>query len=515
MNQESYISKWDNLCRYTATHGNVDPSQFNAIIERVTPQGFSDGFIIVTVENSFIKNWLERDFLSHIKKASEELYGMPFTIMVEIDGPAPSSVDANAPAPVASQSAPQNTPSGANESIVSPLSAPIPDTSPLNLVTSAPITSNPSEISRPVETRPVTPSSNDGQSSAFRSLTFESFITGDSNQMAYSMALQVAENPGMQALNPLFIYGASGLGKTHLMRAIQNNINETRPDLVTIYTDTEEVVNAYVDAVSEANKEKSSYRNFKDYYEGADVLLIDDIQVLQGKEKTLDIIFQIFNKLISQGKQIVLSADRAPKNIDIDERYNSRFMQGGVVDIQPPEVETKLAIVKNYIKEYKSTAPDLDLDVSEDVQLYIAENSGSNIRELKGAVTKLLFHLQHQPNKEITKNEVEALLDNYFIRGMSRDVTIDDVQKNVEEYYKIRHSDMVGSSRSREVVLPRQMAMYLCRQLLDKSFSDIGKKFNRDHTTVMHSVSKVESLLLQNRDVQEEIESLSKRIKEL
>lgn len=512
MNQESYISKWDSLCRYTATHGNVDSSQFNAIIERVTPQGFSDGFIIVTVENSFIKNWLERDFLDQIKRASEELYGMPFTIMVEIDD---SSATSSSTSNAIGNAHPKPSDQVTSQQVVSQaevLQPMVPQT------TVQPVVSQPviPQTENPEQRRmPSAPVNSEGFSSAFRSLTFESFITGDSNQMAYSMALQVAENPGMPALNPLFIYGASGLGKTHLMRAIQNNINETRPYLVTIYTDTEEVVNAYVDAVSEANKEKSSYRNFKDYYEGADILLIDDIQVLQGKEKTLDIIFQIFNKLISQGKQIVLSADRAPKNIDIDERYNSRFMQGGVVDIQPPEVETKLAIVKNYIKEYKNTAPDIDFDVAEDVQLYIAENSGSNIRELKGAVTKLLFHLQHQPNKEITKNEVEALLDNYFIRGMSRDVTIDDVQKNVEDYYKIRHSDMVGSSRSREVVLPRQMAMYLCRQLLDKSFSDIGKKFNRDHTTVMHSVSKVESLLLQNRDVQEEIESLSKRIKEL
>lgn len=167
------------------------------------------------------------------------------------------------------------------------------------------------------------------------------------------MAVSVAETPGKPHLNPLFIYGRSGLGKTHLLRAIQNYINSNMPNLQVVYKDSNELLEDYMDASAAHDTEKSSYKNFKMYYEEADVLLVDDVQQLQGKKQTLDIMFQIFNKLTSQGKQVVLSADRAPKNIDIDERYKTRFNSGGTFDIQPPEIETKLSIVKSFIREYE------------------------------------------------------------------------------------------------------------------------------------------------------------------
>jgi chromosomal replication initiator protein DnaA len=333
--------------------------------------------------------------------------------------------------------------------------------------------------------------------------------------MAYSMAVQVAEMPGSTALNPLFIYGKSGLGKTHLMRAIQNYVRETRPDLRTIYVDSEELISGYTDAVAEHDREKSSYKNFKTYYEAADVLLVDDIQFLQGKKQTLDIVFQIFNKLINQGKQIVLSADRAPKNIDIDERYSSRFVQGGTIDIQPPEVETKLAIVKSYINEYRATPGNEDLLIPEEVQFYIAENSGSNIRELKGALTIVIYHINFLNKDTVSIGDVSQLLENHFSNDIRKNLTVEDIQKEVEQFYKVKHADIVGPSRDRNVTYPRQIAIYLCRQLLDLPFNDIGKKFNRNHTTIMHSVSKVEDQLLSNRNVQEEIEALKQIIKEL
>ena len=500
MYQKALNEKWNAVCTRVATYDSVDQTQFKAIVDRLQPQAMSEGFFLLTTENSFLKNWAEKNFVSAITQALSELDGMPYTVVIEIDDSQTDSLSL--------ESSPYE-PKGEvspSQSLKEPLSPASPSLEPISNEALPSLSKEEvSVVSNPFIT---------GEQ-AFSSLTFENFVIGESNRMAYSMAVQVAEMPGSTALNPLFIYGKSGLGKTHLMRAIQNYINETQPHLRTVYADAEELISGYTDAVAEHDKEKSSYKNFKTKYEDTDVLLIDDIQFLQGKKQTLDIVFQIFNKLINQGKQIILSADRAPKNIDIDERYSSRFLQGGTIDIQPPEVETKLAIVKSYIKEYQSTEGNADFTMPEDVQMYIAENSGSNIRELKGAITIVIYHINFSQNKSISINEVTSLLEGHFSGGMSKNLTVEDIQKEVERYYGIKHSDMIGSSRSREIVYPRHIAIYLSKQLLDLTFADIGKKFKRDHTTIMHSVSKVEELLLKNRDVQEEIETLKQMIREL
>ena len=247
--------------------------------------------------------------------------------------------------------------------------------------------------------------------------------------MAYSMAVAVAEMPGKAHLNPLFIYGKSGLGKTHLLRAIQNYVNETMPRLSTIYVDSAELLSDYMEASAAHDKEKSSYKNFKTRYEEADVLLIDDVQYLQGKKQTLDIVFQIFNKLTTQGRQVVLSADRAPKNIDIDERYKSRFNSGGTFDIQPPEIETKLGIVKSFVEEYKENEGKADFSIPEDIQMYIAESSSSNIRELKSAVTKVIYQMTFFNQPDLSLDDVRALLENHFSGGPSRRLTVADIRR--------------------------------------------------------------------------------------
>ena len=200
----------------------------------------------------------------------------------------------------------------------------------------------------PLSQEPVAERSSNPSSS----LTFENFVIGESNRMAYSMAVEVAESPGRLPLNPLFIYGKSGLGKTHLMRAIQNYIEETRPSMRTVYVDAQDFVSKYSEAGAIKDQEKVSFRNFRAYYEQADILLLDDVQHLQGKKESMNMLFQLFNTLTSQGKQVVLSADRAPKNIQFDERLKSRFYSGGTIDIQPPEVETKLGIVKSFTDEF-------------------------------------------------------------------------------------------------------------------------------------------------------------------
>lgn len=512
MNNEKLEQVWQDVCSQVKSYNNIDPSQINAFFSRLHPQAMSEGFLMLTADNDFIKTWIERHYVSFIKRALEDLYHVPFMVVIEVD------ISAGSEAPVSSQ--PQTAGSSETSTPVpaASSSAPIapPATTPSDVLPPSPGVPDPvggASEPAPPEAADIDPLREpDGPSS---SLTFENFVIGDSNRMAYSMAVAVAEMPGKAHLNPLFIYGKSGLGKTHLLRAIQNYVHETMPSLSTIYVDSAELLSDYMEASAAHDKEKSSYKNFKTRYEEADVLLIDDVQYLQGKKQTLDIVFQIFNKLTSQGRQVVLSADRAPKNIDIDERYKSRFNSGGTFDIQPPEIETKLGIVKSFVDEYRESEGSHDFAIPEDIQMYIAESSSSNIRELKSAVTKVIYQMTffNQPN--LTLDEVRSLLENHFSGGPSKRLTIADIQKEVETFYKVSHADLVGKKRNRNIIYARQIAIYLCRQMLDLPFNDIGKKFNRDHSTVMYSVTNVKEKMKENRELREELETLRQLILEI
>lgn len=491
---------------------------------------------MLTADNDFIKSWVEQHYMEPIQRALRDLTGVQFVVAVAVD-PTQEARKAAASAGAAAVSAPAPAvnpiPPAQPTAPVVPMRAAAPTSAPLASSTiPAPIAAtgmveqpymppydetavvdhySPQPIAQ-TETTPVQTANRPTGSTS--SLTFGNFVIGDSNRMAYSMAVEVAESPGRSPLNPLFIYGKSGLGKTHLMRAIQNYIEETRPGMRTVYADSADFLSKHVEAARAHDREKSSYKDFKTYYEEADVLLIDDVQYLQGKTQTLDIVFQLFNTLTAQGKQVVLSADRMPKNIGIDERYYSRFSAGGVIDIQPPEIETKLGIVKSFADEYSRSEGLGNFTLADDIQMYIAENSSSNIRELKSAVTKVIYQMLLFNRSDMTIEEVRVLLENHFSGGPSRNLSIEDIQRAVETFFKVSRSDLIGPKRSRSVVYPRQIAIYLCRQLLDLPYNDIGKKFNRDHSTAMHSVTSVEEMLKDNRQVQEEIEALQKIIYE-
>lgn len=509
MNSEKLEQVWLEVCDQVKSYNNIDPSQINAFFSRLHPQAMSEGFLMITADNDFIKTWIERHYVEFIKRALNDLYHIPFTVIIEVDITAaeqpPAPAAAPAPAVAAPAAAPAATPAPAS---IEPAREAGAEESPREEAREA--DSPRRALAVELDDGPL-----DGPDSPASTLTFENFVIGDSNRMAYSMAVAVAEMPGKAHLNPLFIYGKSGLGKTHLMRAIQNYINETMPQLSTIYVDSAELLSDYMEASAAHDKQKSSYKNFKTRYEEADVLLIDDVQYLQGKKQTLDIVFQIFNKLTSQGRQVVLSADRAPKNIDIDERYRSRFNSGGTFDIQPPEIETKLGIVKSFVDEYRESEGSHDFNIPEDIQMYIAESSSSNIRELKSAVTKVIYQMTffNQPNLKL--DDVRTLLENHFTGGPSKRLTIADIQKEVETFYKVSHADLVGKKRTRNIIYARQIAIYLCRQMLDLPFNDIGKKFNRDHSTVMYSVTNVEEKMKENRELREELEALRQLIHEM
>lgn len=343
-------------------------------------------------------------------------------------------------------------------------------------------------------------------------LTFDTFVIGESNRMAYSMAVEVADRPRTSSLNPLFIYGRSGVGKTHLLCAIQNYIREQYPDLNVCYIDSMELVNKYSDAAIEKSVDKQSFKNFENFFEQADVLLIDDIQGLQGKPGTLNALFRIFNNLIPKGKQFVFSADRAPKNIDLDERYVSRFNSGATIDIQPPDNETKRNIILNFIRQYKREEGG-DFFISEKILDYIVEHSSANIRELKSAITNVIFAVKMDKSGDISEQRVKELLANHFISEGSSRITIEVIQHAVEDFYDVSHNDLVSNKRSRRIAHPRQVAIYLCRELLEATFKTIGEAFNRDHSTIMHSYDLINNGLGEDRNLREEIEAIREKIR--
>ena len=533
MESEKLEQVWRAVCDQVKSYNNIDPSQINAFFSRLQPQAMSEDFLMLTADNDFIKTWIERHYVDFIKQALMDLYRTAFTVLIEVDiaaeaaGAAQGTVASAPAAPSSATMAPAGAPAAAAEGApagVGGYTAGAPTASqPPSQQTAAeqsPIASQIADAYEPVGDDALGDVYQDedepgGPDRPTSTLTFENFVIGDSNRMAYSMAVAVAEMPGKAHLNPLFIYGKSGLGKTHLLRAIQNYVHETMPNLSTIYVDSAELLSDYMEASAAHDKEKSSYKNFKTRYEEADVLLIDDVQYLQGKKQTLDIVFQIFNKLTGQGRQVVLSADRAPKNIDIDERYKSRFNSGGTFDIQPPEIETKLGIVKSFVEEYRESEGSRDFDIPADIQMYIAESSSSNIRELKSAVTKVIYQMTffNQPN--LSLDDVRSLLENHFSGGPSKRLTIADIQKEVETFYRVSHAELVGKKRAREIIHARQIAIYLCRQMLDLPFNDIGKKFNRDHSTVMYSVTNIEEKMKENRELREELETLRQIIREI
>ncbi len=511
MNSEELITEWAAICEQVASYDAIDESQMKAFFSRLQPQAMSDGFLMLTADNDFIKTWIEKHYAVYIKKALRDLKGIEYTLAIEVD---------------INQEIPAQQP--AQQPVQQPAEQPAESGAPSTEAPSAtPTHPSPSDASSQRKDRQAVPSPADAKASREQdyvdhqitptsTLTFENFVIGESNRMAYSMAVAVAEEPGRAMLNPLFIYGKSGLGKTHLMRAIQNYVTETRPDLRAVYVDSADFLSGYVEATVAHDKEKSSFRTFKNRYQEADVLLIDDIQFLQGKEQTLDIVFQIFNSLVAEGRQVVLSADRAPKNITMDERYQSRFNSGGTFDIQPPEMETKLGIIKSFVNEYRQTSGQEDFQLPEEIERYIAENSSSNIRELKSAVTKVIYAMNAFGKADITSEEVSRLLENHFSGGAMKKLTIGDIQKEVERYYDVPHADLIGQKRSRKIVYARQIAIYLSRNLLDLPYNHIAKSFGgRDHTTIMYSVTNVEEKMKESRELREEIENIKHRIKEM
>ncbi|MDP7639969.1 MAG: chromosomal replication initiator protein DnaA [Candidatus Hydrogenedentes bacterium] len=332
--------------------------------------------------------------------------------------------------------------------------------------------------------------------------TFDRFVIGSSNRFAHAAALAVAESPG-RAYNPLFLYGGTGLGKTHLMQAIGQDILDRMPGARTVFISSEQFTNQLIESIK-----SNSTDRFRSKYRKVDVLLIDDIHFIAGKEATQEEFFHTFNELFDMRKQIVLSSDRGPKEIrGLEERLVSRFEWGLVTDVQPPDIETRVAILQN-------KAAEEDQAISADMTRYIAESVTSNIRELEGALVTVLAYskLTQQP---ISIDLVEEVLHDLIGRKKIRPITVEAIQRAVAEHFDVRISDLRGQSRQRQVAYPRQMSMFLCKALVPSlSLSEIGEAFGgKDHTTVIHACKKIRAEEEKDETTRQLLSQLEKAIR--
>lgn len=325
--------------------------------------------------------------------------------------------------------------------------------------------------------------------------TFDTFVEGKSNQLARAASRQVSENPG-GAYNPLFLYGGVGLGKTHLMHAVGNALAERRENAQVIYLHSERFVADMVKAL-----QLNAINDFKRFYRSVDALLIDDIQFFAGKERSQEEFFHTFNALLEGGQQMILTSDRYPKEINgVEERLKSRFGWGLTVAIEPPELETRVAILMKKADQAK-------VDLPHDAAFFIGQKIRSNVRELEGALKKVIAD-SHFMGKPITPDFIrESLKD--LLALQDKQVGVDNIQRTVAEYYKIKVSDLLSKRRSRSVARPRQMAMALAKELTNHSLPEIGDAFGgRDHTTVLHACRKIKSLQEESADIREDYKNL-------
>jgi len=439
---------WDQCL--THLERELSPQQFNTWIRPLHAVADQDGLRLLA-PNRFVKDWIDERFLNRIGEILDQIEQPQPNLRVEIGT---QQID-----------------------IARPVNQPADD---------IPLT-----ISR-------TPNQNKNNS-LNPNYTFDSFVEGKSNQLARAASSQVAMNPG-SAYNPLFIYGGVGLGKTHLMHAVGNAIIQIKPGAKVIYLHSERFVADMVKAL-----QHNAIDEFKRYYRSVDALLIDDIQFFAGKERSQEEFFHTFNALLEGESQIIMTCDRYPKEVDgLEERLKSRFGWGLTVAIEPPELETRVAILMN-------KAQLSGIELPNEVAFFIAKRIRSNIREIEGALRRVIANSQFTGRPITMDFAKEALRD--LLALQDKLVTIENIQKTVAEYYKIRMSDLLSKRRNRSIARPRQLAMALCKELTNHSLPEIGDAFGgRDHTTVLHACRKISSLRDEDSRISEDHANLMRTL---
>jgi chromosomal replication initiator protein len=412
---------------------------------------------VVSVQNDFARDWLETRYSSLLASALTQVTGAPMAVRFSVPGDVPAE--------------------------------PVVEHYPADVV---PVTDLQTPNISEAEELELDPKS-----------TFDSFVVGPSNQFSYHVALAVAETPGT-AYNPLFIYGGAGLGKTHLLKAIGSYVHTNYPYMKVTYVTSEQFTNDFIRSIGDKNRTAGFRRTYREN----DVLLVDDIQFIAGKEGTQTEFFHTFNALREAGKQIVMSSDRPPAEIgDIEDRLRGRFGQGLLADIQPPDLETRIAILKRKASGDGVTVPD-------SVLALIAERFSSNIRELEGALLRVVA-FSSVTGHAVDLDLANSVLKDIFPERSIKPISISVIQQEVCKFYGISKSELIGGKRTQAIAFPRQIAMYLARELTDYSLPKIGSEFGgRDHTTVLYANTKIQSLMNEQRDVYNQIQQLTNLIKQ-
>lgn len=461
---------WDTAFR--SLESRVNGAALRAWLRETTPVGFSDDIVVLAAPHAFAREQLDLRYGTQLREALADAAGRPLTVVVTVkpdaaetetddsDMVTPQDLQADRAAASQPQPAPQRN--GAPETF-----GPVGDRdAPLN-----------------------------------EKYTFERFVIGASNRFAHAAAFAVAEAPA-RAYNPLFIYGGAGLGKTHLLQAVGHYATSLFPNLRARYVTSEQFTNEFIDAISN-HRQVPFQRRYRDI----DILLIDDIQFLENKERTQEEFFHTFNALHNAEKQIVISSDRPPKQIGhLEERLRTRFEMGLLTDIQPPDLETRLAILRKRAAYEHLPVPDEVLEL-------IAGRISSNIRELEGALIRVTAFASLQ-RTEVTLHLAQTVLKDLFPDSSGSDISAGLIMSETATYFSLSLDDLCSTSRTRQLVLARQIAMYLCRELTDLSLPKIGQAFGgRDHTTVMHATQKIGGLMQERPAVYEQLQELTSRIK--
>lgn len=468
--------------------------QYNTWIKTLRAEAGEDGTFRLIAPNRFVLQWVRERYLSRIHELGETFTGGP--LQIELQLPPVSATRASRPATTAPAAA-------ATPAHTAP-SAPDAAEPPAAVETAAqPRAARAPAVVTRRESEPAAAAS--GLELAYEKtrlnpdFTFDTLVTGRANDLARAAAMQVAQNPGT-SYNPLFVYGGVGLGKTHLVHAIGNAVFKHNPRAVVRYVHVEDY---YADVVR-AYQQKS-FDAFKRYYRSLDMLIIDDIQFFNNKNRTQEEFFHAFNALTEARKQIVITCDTYPKDIQgLEDRLISRFDWGLTVQIEPPETEMRVAILKK-----KAEAEGLDLN--DEVAFFIAKHLRSNVRELEGALKKVLAYSSFRGQEITLELAKEALKD---IIGSVRNVSIDGIQKTVADYYKIKVADLFSKKRTRTIARPRQVAMWLCKEVTQFSYPVIGDAFGgRDHTTVIHAVKTIEGLRAKDNELNHDLHVLVQVLK--
>ena len=454
----------------------LPPQQFNTWIRPLRLEGeddFANGLRLIA-PNGFILKWVKERYLARIEELGHTFFSAPVSVSLIVGG-RPPATERVAKEPVRAQ--PHDGPVGSQAQA---MAAAQPAASPRYSGHSASLYE---------KTRLIA------------GFTFDNLIVGKANDLARAASVQVAINPGGSAYNPMFIYGGAGLGKTHLIHAIGNRILEQNPGKVVRYVHAED----YYSDVVRAYQTKS-FDAFKRYYRSLDVLLLDDVQFFNGKNRTQEEFFFVFNALIESKKQIVISCDTYPKDISgLEDRLITRFDWGLTVQIEPPEIEMRVAILKK-----KAEADHIQLD--DEVAFYIAKHLRSNVRELEGALKKVIAYASFHGQK-IDLDLAKASLKD-LIGAVNRQITVENIQKTVADYFKIKVADLFSRKRTRQIARPRQVAMWLAKNLTSQSYPSIGDAFGgRDHTTVLHAVRTIDSLRAKDNELNHDVHVLLQVLK--